>query len=292
MVREPYNIIFDYDEGSDGNTCGKVQNEYLYKNECGPVSCSEAGRHLAILGSIALSKNYETKNYYLATHADIKRVNDRTEHIEFLNVRAKVISNGKRYGEIFGEILDDNNQIIYQATIKYQILSQLIFSKLFHSFSYKKEIKNEISPYQKRRNLSDIVITHTEITGTYGTISPNECEGHFNDYPALPVAVIGNLFGELSIELFLFNNPRFSKGIVVSANINAKRLVFHDEYLTFRGKVKSITSSTSMLIYCEAVVNDHAIADIEVEVVGKNTDNMQKNTLKRSLANTSLAPQS
>ncbi|WP_075344004.1 hypothetical protein [Tenacibaculum agarivorans] len=267
MVEFPYNLLFDFYVEGD-KISAKVQNEYVQGNEKGPVICSEAGRHLAILGSILLSQKKRTKNYYLATSAKITRQNLTTGNTNILDVKANIITIDKRKGAIEGTIFS-NNQIIYQATIEYQILQETIFSKLFNSHYYPTKIVNNISPYKQRRKLKDIRIQRDQITGVYGTISPSECEGHFENYPALPVAIVGNLLGEIGMELFLSKNSRFSKVIVLSADIKAKKLIFHGEYLTFRGKLKSMNETTAQ-IYCEAVLNENVIATADFEVIGQS----------------------
>jgi len=265
MVEFPYNLLFDFYLEGD-KISAKVQNEYVQDNEKGPVICSEAGRHLAILGSILLSQKKRTKNYYLATNAKITRQNLITENTEILEVKTSIICTGRRNGTVKGSI-SSNHQIIYEAIIEYQILTKDVFTKLFNSHYYPSKIINNISPYKQRRKLKDIRIQEDQITGVYGTILPSECEGHFENYPALPVAIVGNLLGEIGIELFLSKSPDFSKVIVLSADIKAKKLIFHGEYLTFRGKLKSINKVTAQ-IYCEAIVNENIIATADFEVIG------------------------
>ena len=274
MVQKPYNIIFDLEEYGDESIRGKVKNEFLSANECGPISCSEAGRHIAILGSIALSRKSNSKNYHLATYADLKRKTRSTGNGNILKLQAKIFSFSTKYSEIIGAISDTNNQIIYETTVKNKTLSQPLFSRLFSPFKYPATINNNTSPYRKRRQLSDIQITENKVTAVYGNILPNECEGHFADYPALPVAIVGNTLGELAIALFLFHNSAYSKAIVLACKINAYRLAFHGEYLTMRGEVKSKNEGRSMWVFCEAMVNSNVMAAAEIEVAGvENSDN-------------------
>jgi len=273
MVQKPYNILSCIEKDANGNILAKVKNEFLSLNECGPISCSEAGRHLAILGSIALSMQSNSKNYYLAKHASITRKTLLTKELNALQLETKLVSLGKRDGEIFGIVSDGSNNIYYEATIQYQVLSQQLFSKLFSTHKYVKDIHNERSPYQFRRKLSDVSISSNKITGEYGIILPGECEGHFKNYPALPVAVIGNIIGELCIKLFLFNNLQFSKAIILKADMNAYRLAFHKEYLTFKAIVVENDYGKRMLIHCESIIDGIAIVEADVEVVGANCEN-------------------
>lgn len=271
MVKKPYNILYDIKEELDGSISASVNNEFLYKDKWGPIGASESGRHLAILGSMALANETNSKKYYLAVHAKIKRNNLLVQNIDNLKLQVKVNSHHKRDGEITGDIYDANNESIYTATIKYKIFSPQVFSKLFDSFKSTVAIKNKISPYQKRKELSNITINGTEIKGDYGVVLPQECEGHFDEYPALPVAVVANLLGELGIKLFLDNNTDFTKIIVTSASINAHRLAFHGEYVTFNAKVKN-NNQKSITVIGEVRAGTDLIADAQFEVVGRKGD--------------------
>ncbi len=266
MVKKPYNVLFDVCFTSNEHISAKVQNEYLEGNELGPILCSEAGRHLAILGSLLLSQKSSVESYYLATSAKIKRKSLSTNTTEIFNVEATVISSDKRKGKIKGIVLGSGTTF-FEAIIEYQILKVPIFQKLFKEHFYKGKVFNEISPYRKRRKLTDIVLNENEITGVYGTILPNECEGHFENYPVLPVAIIGNLLGEIGIELFLAKNTNFSNVIVLSADIKAKKLIFHGAYLTFRGVLKNTKVGVTR-IFCEAIVHNKVVANADFEVVG------------------------
>ena len=144
MVKKPYNILYDINEELDGSISGSVKNEFLYKDKWGPIGASEAGRHLAILGSMALANQTNSKKYYLAVHAKIKRNNLTVQNIDTLKLQSKVLTHNKRDGEITGDIYDANNQSIYTAIIKYKIFTPQVFLKLFGSFKSSVEIKNNI----------------------------------------------------------------------------------------------------------------------------------------------------
>ena len=269
MVKLPYNILFDIREEMDGSMSAKVKNEFTLAGECGPINASEAGRHLAILGSIALSKEADSRYYYLAVQAKISRETHCVGTEEIFNLQTTVISQDQRNGEVSGKIFDQNNSIIFSIIVKYQILSSPIFSKLFKSFFNTTKIDNKFSPYIKRKKLSGIKINKNEISATFGNILVDDCEGHFPDYPALPVAVICNLFAELGLNLYFdqFSNE-FNQAIVTHATINAKRLVFSGEYLTLRGTKIQGKNDHKMVVQSKAYVEDEIVADAEFELCG------------------------
>lgn len=268
MVKEPYNILYDLHKETDKAITAKVDNEYIYKDELGPVSISEAGRHLAILGSIALADKADAQNYYLAVGADIKRHNfsSNTDSQTF-KLFAEIISLDKKKGQVYGLIANEDNETIYEAVIEYNMLRDILFTRLFKQHKYTENIYKNVSPYRERRGFSDEKISNDTIEAVYGTIAPEDCLGHFEEYPALPVAIIANLFGKLGVKLFLYNFPQLEKAYFTNAKLSAKSLAFHGEYLTFRAEVVSIGDNT-LSFYCEAIVNDMIVAQGESEIKG------------------------
>lgn len=265
MVTPPYNILFDVNEAPDKSITAKVKNEFLYKDELGPVGCTEAGRHLAILGSMALAnENPSTaKHYYLAIGAKFKHENfdndNKNENDECFYLSVKVNHYNAKEGEVEGIIANSNNTVLYSAIISYNPLSEALFSRLFKAHRYTLPIINEISPYKNRRSFINKTITGDTITGDYGVISPNDCEGHFHEYPAFPIAIIANLFGELGITLFLDKFPVYNKAFYSNATLSAKRLAFHGEHIIFKGTINNRTEDT-LTVQVEALINNKVVA--------------------------------
>ena len=147
MVEKPYNILKDLIRNEDGSVEATLINEYLPEEEAGPIGCAEFGRHIAILGSIVLSNtfNHKEKHYYLAMHADLERKHSHVYKSDELNLIAKTIIKEKRGGKVYGEISNQAGEIIYSATLDYQVISQAVFSRLYAKHKKEVVIKNEIS---------------------------------------------------------------------------------------------------------------------------------------------------
>lgn len=283
MVKAPYNILANIKEEQDGSISAQVKNEFKLLTECGPISASEAGRHLAILGSIALSKNNESPNYYLANRAVIKRELDATPSKAgkqfYLNT--KVTFKNQKTGTILGEIADENNGVIYSIEVSYQTIHPRIFAKIFKQFLNTTPIVNNVSPYQYRQGLANKSIHQDEISASYGPITANECEGHFENYPALPVAVICNLFAELGSSLLFHNyENELSNFVTKEATIYANRLVFSGEKLTFKGVKVEDRLDSSMLITSSAYVDDKKVAGAEFIMQGIYKDSAKEMVLE------------
>lgn len=272
MVKYPYNKLYDIYK-NEGFLEAKVNNEYLTEGEDGPIGVAETGRHLAICGSIHLAKEYNFKNaaYFLATHAILKRSESDIDDSDFLNLQVKTIYKEKRKAKIYGEIFSSRKELIFSVEIEYQIIQQIVFNKLFKNNINLTIPKNKVSPYVKRKTLKNIIISKNMAKGDYGTVLAEECEGHFKNYPALPVAIIGNLFIDLGIQLFQNNtNNTFKKVKIIHTDIKALRLAFTNENVCFSTNLKSIISENTLFITGQAKVNDEVISTIEFKVKGYN----------------------
>jgi hypothetical protein len=270
MVKYPYNKLYDIRTNEDISEA-KVNNEYSTEGEDGPVGVAEAGRHLAIFGSIHLAKefNFTTAAYFLATHAILKRSESNIDDLDFLFLQVKTIYKEKRKAKIYGEIYSTRKELIFCVEIEYQIIQQAIFNKLFKRNLNTTISENEISPYIKRKALKNIIISNNNAKGDYGIVLAEECEGHFKNYPALPVAIIGNLLIDLGIKLFHNNtNNTFNNVKIIHTDIKALRLAFSGEEVYFSTNIKSIISENTINITGVAKVQDEIISTIEFKIKG------------------------
>lgn len=268
MVKSPYNILYDLVKTSDVSVSCKVKNEFSLANEDGPISASEAGRHLAILGSIALSLTRDVPHYYLAVEAEITRSSLNSEPSHTLYLEANISNQNERKGYTYGRLYNDAKTLIYEIKVTYKILSVPLFSKLFKTFHSPMDFKPSQQSYAVRKQLSNITIDNANILADYGTVLSEDCNGHFENYPALPVAIICGAFTELGLALF-FNNPdnKYEKAIATHARISASRLVFADEALSFKGVIQE-TTPQSITVYFEGIVAHKKVADATFKIEG------------------------
>ncbi|KOH43425.1 hypothetical protein [Sunxiuqinia dokdonensis] len=270
MVESPYCILQDLKLEEDGSITAKVFNEYQPSDEGGPIAGAEFGRHIAILGSIALANalQHNHSHYFLAVRANIKREIQDAYRFDELKLYAKPMKLEKRKGKIYGEIYGRNNELVNTAKVDYMILEREVFSKVYERHKKENSYQNKVSPYIKRRHLTNIVIDGHTARAEFGTILKNECEGHFRDFPALPVALIGGLFGELGYQLFKHNLPGFDTIISPRTDIKAHGLVFSGEHLHFAGRISQWISDEAILITAEALVGDDVVADVSFILKG------------------------
>ena len=269
MVEAPYNILSNYQLQADGSISATIKNEYLHENEGGPISCAEFGRHLAILGSVLLANeyNHKDKHYFLANHADLKRVHEYVTKSEDFTISAKVVTKEKRKATIQGVIYDRFEIPVYEAEVSYQVMHPKIFNRFFGQYQLEHTYTNEVSPYIQRKNLTQVEILNQNATATYGIIEANDCEGHFQNYPALPVALVGGLFCELGMHLVRSVLP-YQTIIALSTDIKANRLAFTGEELTFEGRVAEQINDDTFRITAISKVGDEQVAEADFVLKG------------------------
>lgn len=163
--------------------------------ESTPMSSAEASRHLAILGSCALAINQENRQYYLAVKAR-KRVNENYS----INKNSK-----KTFGKLFvlglpifiddkeagaATILCDfDGNIIFDFVVGYQLFSEKLFGRVFKNHAKTtKEIN--YNPYHTIPKFKNIKIEHNAMTAILPVMQKEQCAGHFDNFPILPVGVL------------------------------------------------------------------------------------------------------
>lgn len=269
MVEAPYNILSKYQLQTDDSITAKVKNKYWHENEGGPISCAEFGRHLAILGSIILAHEYQhnQKHYFLANHADLKRVHENVTQSEEFTISARVVSKGKRKAVIEGVIHDSFGIPVYKAVISYQVMHPKIFNRFFSKYKLEHNYTNKISPYIQRKNLTQVEIIRQNATATYGIIEANDCEGHFEAFPALPVALVGGLFCELGMHLVRSVLP-YQTIIALTTDIKANKLPFVGEELQFEGFIAEQINSTTFRIQAQAKIGEEIVGEADFVLKG------------------------
>ncbi len=236
-VTEPYYALEDLSIDDEGVLKADVQKQLDCAHEEKGMSYSEAGRHLAILGSLALANSnpVKEKHYYLATKAFVKRVYqkpyDEIDHVGFM----KTILFNRKKGVANGHLKTKSGKLVYTITVEYQVLSNRLFERMFKQHKQDTPFVEGFNPYRDSIPLFDLLTSKESCTATLGTINKDVCVGHFEDYPALPVARIAQVLTSIAS----IQNNEVERKI---KPLRIKHVVLYAKSFLFAGEQMSVKS--------------------------------------------------
>lgn len=221
--------------------------------EPSPMSAAELGRHAAISGLslVALLQKDDDRRYYLAQKAECDYFKSDAAFGTAVKFEAKLLEMDKRAARVT-VTASIEGQTVAHFTINYSILTERTFQRLFAR--YQKTTFPAPSPYAKL--LSESYERGELWAETKVTIPAWACVGHFDGYPALPVAMLMSQLSYLAGQVM--GQPYFvPKGLV-----EANDLCWADKEVTFRADLVAIEGITARF---------HCTAAVEGQVVGQMT---------------------
>ena len=112
----------------------------------------------------------------------------------------------------------------------YNILSNELFKKLFKKHNTKFIITSVPNPYTKSLPICNLNYTDNILSCDTGVIEGEQCLGHFDHYPAVPIAMLGSIMAEIG-GMHLkkqLDNDNF-KYYIKSGILTASKLTFFGE---------------------------------------------------------------
>jgi 3-hydroxymyristoyl/3-hydroxydecanoyl-(acyl carrier protein) dehydratase len=219
--------------------------------EPSPMSAAELGRHAAISGLslVALLQKDDDRRYYLAQKAECDYFKSDAPFGAVVKFEAKLLEMDKRTAQVT-VTASIEGQAVASFTINYSILTERTFERLFAR--YQKPTYPTPSPYANL--LSETYERGETWAETCVTIPSWACVGHFDGYPALPVAMLMSQLSYLAGQIM--GQPYFvPKGLV-----EANDLCWADKEVTFRADLVAIEGITARF---------NCTASIEGQVVGQ-----------------------
>ena len=183
---------------SDQALQAEIEVEQPLQNEIGPISSSEAGRHLAILGSCSASRINPSsgQHFYLATRAEIIRLSKKPHADTRLVAKAKAqfIEKKKAYASTL--LLNKEMTPIFQVKVFYEVIKAATFNRLMSTSSSEIHLDNisaittpEYNPYVKEVFCNEYETKDQSLTFSFA-VESDDCMGHFTDLPMLPISFL------------------------------------------------------------------------------------------------------
>ena len=224
--------------------------------ELGPMPAAELGRHAAIVGlaTAASQQSDDRRRYYLARRAECRYVPNDAAYGAPVRFHGRLLDLDKRAARAAIEATA-NGEPLASFEVDYTVLTDSAFERLFRSRG--KPTPRAPSPYGS-------LLT----TAWHGTTEMAEqvvealpvaaCVGHFDGFPALPVAA---LMGQLSYLAGRLHDVPYR---VVRGEVEASDLVWAGERAVFRvardGTGDTPETLRSQRYRCEAWAGDRSVA--------------------------------
>ena len=252
-VRPPYlslnNINFN---GNCPQALFKCEIQHPW--EIQPICTSEVGRHMAILGSLALSASNpcKEKHYYLANHAIVERLTSSDKSSYYFTGKVTQVDFNKRKGFVDSSLYNEFSEELYRVRVNYTVIHYNAFNRLFSENYQQTSTKYKTNPYVENINFISTNFDNHRYTANLGRVKPFECLGHFENYPALPVARLANALINLAGKHFNTLRGVNSKYIVMRAEITAKSLIYAGEDVVLDSILTENQPKEGMMFYTSA----------------------------------------
>lgn len=221
-VTPPY-FIFDKIFEFEDILIAPIQPEQTIEFEATPISSAEAARHLAILGSCCFVNEDNEEKYYLTNKA-LKRSNKNIDVLLNQSKKLYVIAISKFSGKMeclsYSALINEDGEIIFEADICFQKLSKKLFSRVFKKH-LKPTNKVNTSPYKNSyKHLQNVIQEGSIIKAELPEIDDEECAGHFDGAPMLPIGIMSYIItSQIGEILKKIDNNQESKFYILEADL-------------------------------------------------------------------------
>lgn len=253
-MRPPYFALTDVSlEGLDLHATAAAESPAGL--EVGPMPAAELGRHAAIVGLslAALSQEDGARRYYLARRAECRYVYNPAPYGAPVRFTGRLLALDKRSSRA-AVTATAGGAPLASFEVDYTVLTEPAFERLFRTHA--RPTPAAPSPY------GSLLSTSWQGTTDCGeqvveAVPADACVGHFDGYPALPVAV---LMGQLS---YLAGRLHGAPYRVVRGEVEASDLVWAGERAVFtalRGGVGGHEDAEAAHRYlCRASAGDRQV---------------------------------
>ncbi len=191
-VRPPY-FALEGASFASGQFSASATDDGPASLETGPMTAANLSRHGAIAGlcGAALAQGDDQRRYYLAREAWFEGFESPKPRGTPVTFRANVTALEKREARavITAEAAGDP---IMRLEVAYTVLSEVVFARLFAARRVNQSFLAETLPEGRVHREGEALVRDLE------GVPLGACAGHFEGYPALPVAVLMGQLADLA----------------------------------------------------------------------------------------------
>ena len=259
-ITAPYYALNNVNINDHGALTADFPIELVNHNETRGISLSEAGRHMTILGSLALAyrNTSKEKHYYQATDAVFERLHDQPINADFCQGIVTVEKMKKKEGVVYGRLICADI-VLYEMEIRYTILHEKIFKRLFSANSEDFSTPMLGNPFAFQTRFFTELISRKSCMASIGMVRREDCMGHFDGYPALPVARIGGAMVDMSgFHYNAIRNTNFDF-CIRSAELHAENFIFAGDSVSIETKVGKNKNENEICSVAHSNSNQNAV---------------------------------
>lgn len=185
-VRPPYFALQNLRQ-ANGTLYATAQAELPIGYEQLPMSAAEIGRHAAIAGlcTAALAQRDDQRRYYLAQRAVYTGLTSHCDAPADVQFKADLTHLDKRRAEASIHAYAGSAPLAHVA-VRYAVLTEMTFARLF-----KARVQTSISTECYQTALTGrLERSEDRVIFQVPEVPLEVCAGHFEQYPALPVAAL------------------------------------------------------------------------------------------------------
>lgn len=262
-VRPPYFALRD----------GRREGRFLHATalaesppflEAGPMPAAEVGRHAAIAGLLhaALEQRDDARRYYLAREATCVYVPNPAPYGAPVALRTEVVDLDRRAAHVLAEARTEDGPLA-QVELRYAVLTEAAFERLFRHRAQ----ATPSSPSPFGRLLTERFEHHGNVVSqTVPSIPIAACTGHFDGFPAMPVAVLMGQLAFLAGRLFDDDRGAPAPFRVTRGEIAADDLVWAGETARFVA-TRDGADADGRRFRCEVDVDGRVVATMALWLV-------------------------
>jgi hypothetical protein len=226
------------------------------------MTAAELGRHAAIAGlcRVALAQPDGARRYYLARRAACRYFPSAAPYGSAVTFDASVVALDKRLAQARIKATAGDMRLA-EFTVSYAVLNEATFSRLF-SFRQRPTSPGTTSPYGDLLH-RDFVRGATWAEQTF-TVPEAACAGHFDGYPALPVAVLMGQLSYLAGQLVL---PAEQTYRVLEGQIEAEDLCWAGETIVLRAELLKAEDRVQTFL-CTGKVGEREVGRMVLKIEG------------------------
>jgi hypothetical protein len=264
-VRAPYFALHTLCSPEPGTALAWLAPEQPLGAESGPIAAAEVGRHLAILGSAAAASLAPDGNrrHYLARAAHFERMSGQQAPARKLVAEANARLIDTRAAIAHGMLRTASGAVTHRMSVEYALLGARTFERMFRAR------RRLVAPSAHNPHADPLLFAIDALDERRARagmrFGADQCAGHFEGFPAVPVARL--MQGLVTLAGHVFQQrvrDTHARYAVMRADMRATQLAFADDDLVLSAEHVCDRGGERRL-RCSATLRDGApIGDLDV----------------------------